>query len=453
MPTGSSSTSRSFGFVAVAALVLTTHLDAQEWPQWRGAERRAHWQETGIVQRFPEEGLSVTWRVPIRSGYAGPAVAGGRVFVLDWEQDATSRTFDGTERLIVLDETTGTVAWSYEWQTSYRSLMSSYAIGPRATPTVDEDRVYVVGATGRLFCLDVETGTLQWERDFVADYGLSLTPWGVAGAPLVDGDHLIAVVGGEPDALVVAFDKHTGRERWRALEVISEAGYGQPVIYEAGGARQLIVWHPTGLASLAPETGTLYWEHAFDTRDGITIATPVQSGPYLLVTSLYNGSLMMRLNSDRPAAEQLWTGSSRSYEADQTDGLHSMTTTPILVGDHFYGVGAHGELRGLDARTGERLWMSDQMTAQATYATAFFVRHEDRFFVNTDDGNLIIAQFTPGGYIEQDRVPLIAPTSRPARGHGPDRLVNWVHPAYANGHVVQRNDREILRASLRAVDY
>ena len=130
MPTGSSSTSRSFGFVAVAALVLTTHLDAQEWPQWRGAERRAHWQETGIVQRFPEEALSVTWRVPIRSGYAGPAVAGGRVFVLDWEQDATSRTLDGTERLIVLDETTGTVAWSYEWQTSYRSLMGSYAIGP-----------------------------------------------------------------------------------------------------------------------------------------------------------------------------------------------------------------------------------------------------------------------------------------------------------------------------------
>ena len=171
------------------------------------------------------------------------------------------------------------------------------------------------------------------------------------------------------------------------------------------------------------------------------------------MTSLYNGSLMMQLNSDRPTAEQLWTGSSRSYKADQTDGLHSMTTTPILAGEHFYGVGAHGELRGLDARTGERLWMSDQMTAQATYATAFFVRHEDRFFVNTDDGNLIIAQFTPDGYIEQDRVPLIAPTSRPARGHGPDRLVNWVHPAYANGHVVQRNDREVLRASLRAVDY
>ena len=130
-----------------------------------------------------------------------------------------------------------------------------------------------------------------------------------------------------------------------------------------------------------------------------------------------------------------------------------MTTTPIVIGDHLYGVGAHGELRGLDARTGERLWMSDELTTQASYATAFFVRQGDRYFVNNDDGELILARFTPSGYVELDRVTLIEPTARPARGHGADRLVNWVHPAYANGHVIQRNDREILRASLSASDY
>ena len=440
--------------VAVVVMLFTSATGrAEDWPQWRGAGRLAVWHEEGIVERLPDAALKVAWRVPIGSGYAGPAVADGRVFVLDWSEAPASRTMDGTERLLALDERTGAALWTHEWQTSYRMMMASYAIGPRATPTVDGDRVYVVGATGRLFCLDVETGEPRWARDYVEDYDLSVPPWGVTGAPLVDGPNVIAIVGGEPDALVVAFDKHTGVERWRALDVVAEAGYGQPVIYEAGGARQLIVWHPTGLSSLDPETGAVYWEQAFDTTDGITVATPIHSGPYLLVTQLYNGTLMMRLNADRPEAELLWRGSSNSYEPDETDGLHSMTTTPIVVGDYIYGVGAHGELRALDARTGERLWMSDRMTAQASFATAFFVRHDDRFFVSNDDGDLILARFTPEGYVELDRVPLIEPTSRPARGHGPDRLVNWVHPAYANGHVVQRNDREVVRASLTASDY
>ncbi len=439
--------------VAAVALVATAVGSAEDWPQWRGRDRLAVWHETGIIDRFPNEGLKLAWRVPIGSGYAGPAVADGRVFVLDWIADPASRTMDGTERVLALDEETGDTLWRYEWQTSYRSLMASYALGPRATPTVDGDRVYVVGATGRLACLDVETGEPQWTTDYVGDYDMSVAPWGITSAPLVDGPRLLAIVGGEPDALVVAFDKRTGAELWRALDVVSEAGYGQPVIYEAGGARQLIVWHPSGLASLDPETGDIYWEQAFDTPDGLTVATPVRSDSYLLVSQIYNGATMMRLSTDRPAAELIWKGSANSYEPDQTDGLHAMTTTPIVIGDHVYGVGAHGELRGLDAHTGERLWMSDRLTAQASYATAFFVRHGDRYFVNNDDGDLILARFTPSGYVELDRVALIEPTARPALGHGPDRLVNWVHPAYANGHVIQRNDREILRASLAASDY
>ena len=276
-------------------------------------------------------------------------------------------------------------------------------------------------------------------------------PWGVTSAPLVDEHRLIAVVGGEPDALVVAFDKRTGVEIWRSLHVDSDAGYGQPVIYEAGGARQLIVWHPSALSALNPETGDVYWEQAWETQDGVTVATPVRSGDYLMVSQLYYGSLMMRLSSDRPTARLSWQGSSRSFEPDETDGLHSMITTPIIIEDYIYGVGSHGELRGLDARTGERLWMSDAMTAQAQYSTAFMVQNGDRFFVNNDEGDLIIARFTPDGYVEVDRTELIDATSE--AGYGTERQVNWVHPAYANRHIVQRNDNEIIRASLAASDY
>ena len=430
-------------------------LAADDWPQWRGAGRLAVWHEDGIVDRFPDDGLKVTWRAPVRSGFAGPAVADGRVFVLDWQEDPESRTLDGTERLVALDEETGEVLWTHEWGTTYRMLQGSYAVGPRATPTVDGDRVYALGATGMLHCLDVETGELLWQKSYIEDYDTSVATWGIASAPLVDGERLIAIVGGEPDALVVAFDKRTGEELWRALDVVGEMGYGQPVIYEAGGVRQLIVWHAAALASLDPETGEVYWEEPWEVGAGMSVATPVRDGNYLLVSQFYNGSLMMRLDTDRPGATMLWKGGSRSEMPGETEGLHALITTPIVNGENVYGVGSYGELRGLDARTGERLWMSGEMTAQARWGTAFMVRHGDRYFVSNDEGYLIIARFTPEGYVELDRTMLLEATS--SAGFGPqrrfDRLVSWAHPAFANRHVVQRNDREVIRASLAAADY
>ena len=429
-------------------------LQAEDWTQWRGAGRLGVWHETGIVERFPAGGLHVAWRAPVGAGYAGPAVAGGRVFVLDWREDPASRTLDGTERVMALDERTGDVLWTHEWQTSYRMLMVTYAIGPRATPTVDGDRVYVVGATGRLWCLDAATGAVIWERDYVAEYDTSVPTWGVASAPLVDGERLLAIVGGEPDALVVAFDKHTGDELWRAVEVAGEMGYGQPIIYEAGGARQLIIWHTGALTSLDPVSGEVYWSEPWEVRSGLSVATPVRDGNYLFVSQFYLGSLMMRLHTDRPAATRLWAGGSRSELPDDTEGLHALITTPIVEGDHIYGVDSYGELRGLSARTGERLWTSGEMTVQNRWGTAFMVRHGDRYFVNNEEGDLIIARFTPQGYVELDRTKLIEPTSTGGHTRAQwTRIVNWSHPAYANRHIFQRNDRELVRVSLAAADY
>ena len=426
---------------------------AEDWPQWRGAGRLGVWHEDGIVERFPAGGLQVDWRVPVGSGYAGPAVADGRVFVLDWREDPDSRTLDGTERALALDEETGAVLWTHEWATSYQIIQARYAIGPRATPTVDGDRVYVVGATGRLWCLDAATGAVVWQQDYIADYDTTVPTWGVTSAPLVDGERLIALVGGEPDALVVAFDKRTGEELWRALDVVGEMGYAQPVIFEAGGARQLIVWHPAALVSLDPETGEAYWEQPWEVGMGMTIVTPVTADDYLLVSQFYNGALMMRLNQDRPDATELWRGASRSELPHQTDTLHAVMSTPVIAGGTIYGVGSYGELRGLDAATGTRLWDTGDMTPQERWGTAFMVRHGERYFVNNGVGDLIIARFTPQGYVEIDRTHLIDPTNEVGTSRAWIRTVNWSHPAYANRHIVHRNDREIIRASLAADDY
>ena len=147
-----------------------------------------------------------------------------------------------------------------------------------------------------------------------------------------------------------------------------------------------------------------------------------------------------------------------------------MVGTPIISGDYVYGVGSYGELRGLNARNGDRLWMSPDMTVQSRWSSAFLVRHRDRYFVNNDNGELIMAQFTPSGYVELGRTQLIEPDGLSDRGRyytrrfsgtprgavagrTHNRSVNWSHPAYANRHIVQRNESEIIRASLAAVDY
>ena len=274
---------------------LTTGLDAEDWPQWRGVDRAAVWHETGIVERFAEDGLIVKWRTPVRAGFAGPAVADGRVFVLDYQETPGSRTMDGHERLLALDEETGTVLWTREWPATYRNIVPVFATGPRATPTVDGDRVYILGAAGMLSCFDTAGGELIWQIDTVADYGVTVPVYGVAHSPLVEGGLLITLLGGEPDAMVVAFDKATGAEAWRALDTNSEAGYASPIVITAGGVRQMIVWHPAGISSLDPATGRIWWEHDFPIASGLTIGTPVRSGRYLLITQVENGGLMLAL--------------------------------------------------------------------------------------------------------------------------------------------------------------
>ncbi len=428
---------------------------AEDWPEWRGAGREGVWTEDGIIERFPADGLQVKWRTPVKGGFAGPVVADGRVFVLDFEFLPETRVMDGRERILALDEQTGEVLWTHAWETAYRNLQLSYATGPRAAPTVAGEHVYVQGGAGMLLCLRADTGEVVWQHDTVAEYDTTVPVWGTSSSPLVAGDRVIALIGGEPDALIAAFDAATGEEVWRAIDVVSEMGYAQPIILDAGGVRQLIVWHPVGVSSLNPETGEVYWEQEWDSPSAITVATPVRSDNYLFFSQFYGGSLMLRLETDRPGATSLWEIAGSGEMPDQTRALHSLITTPILEGDYIYGVDSYGELRGLDATSGDRLWVSDRMTVQRRWGAAFMVRHRDRYFVNNDAGDLIIAQFTPEGYIELDRTKLIEATSR--AGYGPrrfeDRAVNWTHPAYANRHIVTRNDNEIIRVSLAADDY
>ncbi len=420
---------------------------AHDWPEIGGKGRLNVWDETGILERFPADGLKVLWRSPLRAGYAGPAVANGRVFVLDWVETQKPR---GTERALALDEKTGTILWTHEWTADYRGI--SWPVGPRATPTVDGDQVYVVGADGKLFCLSVATGAVLWQKDYVKDYGADRMKWaydwGYASAPIVDFNRVIALVDGRPNAKVVAFDRSTGAEVWRALSTDTDLGVGQPVIIAAGGTRQLVIWHPGAVASLDPETGTVYWEQPYKVGGSMTVALPVKRGSDLFFSTFYDGPLMLSLDDKKPGATVLWKGKSDSEIL--TDGLHAVITTPVIIGDYIYGICSYGQFRCLKAQTGERVWETQAVTKErARWASGVIVRHGDRLFINNDRGELIIVLPSPEGYKEIGRTPLIKPTS-PPQNRRELVNVNWMYPAYANRHIYARNDEEIICASLAA---
>jgi outer membrane protein assembly factor BamB len=434
------------GRLAALLLLIIGAATAADWPEWRGAGRRGVWEETGILRTFPPQGLKIRWRTPIGAGYAGPAVSQGRVFVTDFRSVEGTR---GIERILSLDEQTGRVLWSHEWPADYRGLQ--YASGPRATPTVEDSRVYVLGATGTLLCLDAQSGAVIWKKFFPEDFQTEVPVWGMSSAPLVDGPRLIAVAGGRPNAKVVAFDKLSGEVRWKALSSQdSEPGYSQPVIVRADGRRQLIVWHTAAVAALEPESGRVLWEQPFRIEMNSPIATPVWRAPHLLVSAFFNGSRLFRVGGSPPSAELLWKGASSN--AIDTDGLHALMATPVIDGDYIYGICSYGQLRCLRVADGSRVWETQQLTVEkARNASGFLVRHGDRFLINNDRGELILARLSPTGYEEISRTPLIEPTSEPGarRERG---AVNWSHPAYANRHIFARNDKEILCASLAEPD-
>ena len=438
---------------------------AEDWPEWRGKGRGGVWNETGIVEKFPASGLKVAWRTPLHGGYSGPAVAAGRVFVTDF---APTEKKSGIERALCLDEKTGAILWKTEWQADYAGI--SYDTGPRATPTVDGDRVYVLGGRGIMNCLEAKTGKVVWTKDFFADYGLIPPVWGTASAPLVDGPRVICVAGaGAKGATLVAFDKLTGKELWRAIETNAEPGYGQPILIEVGSesrvsgdpsrlkpdirtsARQLIFWHSTALFSLNPETGAIHWQVPFPVKFGLSVATPVLSGNRLFVSAFYDGSMMLELDAMKPAAREVWRSSVAS-EINTAD-LHSLISTPVIKGDHIYGICSYGQFRCIRADTGERVWETQEVTREkARWATGFIVPNGGRYFINNDRGELIIADLRPDGYHETSRTPLITPDNKRG-GRRELGAVNWVHPAYANKHILTRNEQEIISASLDAADY
>ena len=325
---------------------------ADDWPQWLGPERDTVWRETGILETFPEGGPPLRWSQPLGGGYSGPAVADGRVFVMDRQAEKIDlarakilndgvpprnanflrKLLPGNERIVCLDEKTGKKIWEQKWTCPYTTV-AIYAIGPRATPTVDGSRVFALGAEGDLKCFSVADGKRIWDRDFKADYGLKVPEWGTAAHPLVDGNRLICVVGGK-GTTCVAFDKRTGKEIWRALSA-SQPGYCPPVIHTIGGRRQLLICHGDGVESLDPRTGEVFWTVPVKPTFGMSIGHPVVEGRQVFVMSFNRVSACIEVSEDGGRAKLKWKGNARR-------GVGGVFNTAVIADGHVYAGGQIG---------------------------------------------------------------------------------------------------------------
>jgi outer membrane protein assembly factor BamB len=422
---------RTLPMAALLTMIWMPPLPARDgdWPQWRGPERSGVWKETGVLESFPAGGLKVEWRAPVGRGWSSPVVSNGRVCVTDAQVAGRA----ARERVLCFDERTGKLRWVRQYAVDYPDwALEPNSGGPRATPLIRDGRLFTLGALGHLFCLDAANGNVVWQKSLARDYGVKEFT-GITASPLLEGGLLILYICGKPEACVVAFNKNSGKEVWRALD--DAFSYSSPSIVTAGGQRQLIVWTQEAVTSLDPATGRAWWREVVRTPGDMAVATPVFAGQ-----RLFAAGLMFQFEADQPAPSVLWPEARAA-----TKRILSNTSTALLQGDHLYSARTSGELVCLEAGTGKQVWQTNTVTELKNGSSIHLTPCGDAVFLFTDRGDLIRARLTPLGYREISRAHLLDPTSPFG-----ERKCAWTPPAYANRHVFARNDTELVCASLAA---
>ena len=440
-----------YWFLGCCYLFSYCLLYADDWPQWRGVDRAGNWNESGIIDRFPDDGPKLIWSTSIGSGYSGPSVSKGKVYVMDrlvksLDSDESKflhegdpprninfvrKLLPGSERLLCLNEKNGKVLWSNEWDCSYTTV-AAYAIGPRVTPSIDDSRVYSLGAEGDLLCNNANDGKVLWSKSFKKDYNLKMPEWGVSAHPLIYEDKLICVVGGE-GSTVVAFDKINGNELWRSLSS-KQPGYCPPVVHELGGKKQLLIWHSDALEALNPFDGSVYWSITIKPTYSMSIAQPVVAGNRVFIMSFNRVSACIEVSDNGESAKVAWRGSTRK-------GIAGVHNTAFISDGHIYACGSGGKYICARLSDGLQLWSTFEPFKRdrpISWGNVFTIKQGDRYFLANDLGELIIARLKPSGYEEISRAKLIEPTHKVS-----GRMLVWSHPAFANKRIYLRNDNEI----------
>jgi len=390
--------------VACALLVGTTLLSAQtqDWSQWRGPKR------DGVVMNFtppatwPERPKRV-WKVPAGLGHSSPIVAGDRVYLF-------SRIGE-QEVLTAYDVATGDQAWRQGYDAPYQMhpAMASHDKGPKSTPVLDRGRIFTLGISGILSAFDQATGKIAWRHDSASEFS--------SMSPIVDGDYVIAHVGGATSAMI-AFNRMTGARVWTWKG--DGPGYASPIVATFGGTRHLVTQTRVHIVALAPADGRELWRAPFTTLYDQNIITSVAAGGLLIYSGQAKPTIGARVVQEGGA----W----KLQEVWRNEDVPMYMSSPVASGGVLYGLTHRnrGQFFALDAATGKTLWTSPPRQAEnaaLTVATNVLI-------VTTTEGELIVM-----------------PMSK--QGHGVIRKYTlaespiWAHPAFTPAGVLVK-DAETL---------
>jgi outer membrane protein assembly factor BamB len=399
--------------IAGAAIGLPGISSAEDWPQHLGPRRDGTSTEPP-PQAWPAGGPTVLWRRAIGSGFAAPVVAGSQVFVFHRVGDEA--------RLDCLRAADGKPVWTYRTPTRYRDDFG-FSNGPRATPVVTETRVFLFGADGELEAVDRATGERRWSVPTRERFGAAKGFFGAAASPLVIGDRLFLNVGGKNSGLV-AFDTGDGRVVWAVGS--DSASYASAVPMSLAGRDAILFFTREGLMIAAPADGKVLATYPLRSRSNSSVnaATPLVLGNRIFASASY-GTGAALLEARPGGLEPVWS----SDDALSSHYATSVAFDGLLFG--FHGRQEYGpSLRCVELATGKVMWSVDRFGAGS------ITRVGDRLLVLHEDGRLILAPASAGGFEPIAEARILAPTVRAL-------------PAYSNGVLYAQNEKELVAVRLR----
>jgi outer membrane protein assembly factor BamB len=382
-------------------------LQTKDWYQWRGPNRDGKSLETGLLKAWPAQGPPLAWRAAgAGNGYSSFAASNGRLYTLGGR--------GSQEFAIAIDAASG----KRLWETPVGALFSNdRGDGPRSTPTLDGDRLYALGGSGDLVCLDVKTGRKAWSKNLLREYGGSNITWGLSESPLVVGDRVLVQAGGR-DAAILALNKSNGDVLWRQHS--DEPGYSSAVVAQAGGTQQAVFFTGQRAIGVSIRDGRELWSYDRVANRTANIATPVVAGNRVFLSSDYGtGAALLELT---PA------GAREVYFTREMRNHHSSS---VLVGEHLYGFSS-SILTAMKLADGTVAWR-DRSVGKGS-----LVYGDERLYLYSENGMVGLAEPTPAGYREHGRFRIEAGS-----------LPTWSHPIITSGRLILRDQDNVYAYDIR----
>jgi len=416
---------RPFSFIltpwalAAAVALCTATLGGQapastDWPQWRGPERTGISHETGLLKQWPPSGPAALWSgAGLGNGYGSIAVKGNQLFV---------QGLKGRDSVVTsLGRTDGKVLWT---RVIGPGRDNDRGPGPRSTPTVDGDLLYVLTENGDLAALRATDGGVVWQRNILRDFNGQNISWLLSESPLVDGDKVIVTPGGR-GAGMVALDKATGKTVWVTKELSDEAGYSSPIVADVGGVRTVMTLTSSAGVGVRASDGKLMWRNRSAANGTANATTPVFSNNTVFYTSSYGtGGALLALTAQN--------GEVRAQEVYFTRDMQNHHGGVIVIGSTLYGF-HNSIMAALDLPTGKSLWRHRSVGKGA-------ITHADgRFYILGEDHVMGLAEATPAGYREVGRFPITD-----------QGWPSWAHPVVSGGRLYIRNQGTLMAYDVRA---